>query len=89
MEMYLAAAAPVMRRYLNWANRDMVMRDPERIPEMLELLGKVWEIVPDQRLGQLIVNLTRYSDGSLRDPWIVEDDMLEAKLRELVDFHNL
>jgi hypothetical protein len=32
------------------------MRDPARIPEMCRLLQRAWERVPDQRLGQLVVN---------------------------------
>jgi hypothetical protein len=32
------------------------MRDPARIPEMCRLLQQAWERVPDQRLGQLLVN---------------------------------
>jgi hypothetical protein len=33
------------------------MRDPNRIPEVLEALRKVWEQCPDLRLGQLLVNV--------------------------------
>jgi len=32
------------------------MRDPGRIPELCRLLQRAWERVPDQRLGQLVVN---------------------------------
>ena len=35
------------------------MRDPNRIPIMLEELKILWETHPDWRLGQLIVNLSR------------------------------
>ena len=31
------------------------MRDPKRIPEMLEAIRDVWEAHPDLRLGQLIM----------------------------------
>jgi hypothetical protein len=34
-------------------------RDPERIPEVLEVLEARWREVPDQRLGQVLVNLVR------------------------------
>jgi uncharacterized protein YihD (DUF1040 family) len=33
------------------------MRNPKRIPNILERLRKVWEAQPDLRLGQLIENV--------------------------------
>jgi uncharacterized protein YihD (DUF1040 family) len=39
------------------------MRDPKRIPEVLEAVRKVWEKDPDQRLGQLLLNAARNDDG--------------------------
>ena len=49
------------------------MRDPERIPEILERIRKVWSQAPDLRLGQMIVN------AAGRDPFYVEDeDMAQA-----------
>lgn len=32
------------------------MRDPNRIPEILETVKTLWEANPDLRLGQLIIN---------------------------------
>jgi hypothetical protein len=37
------------------------VRDPNRIPIILEALGKYWEKHPDLRLCQLISNITRAS----------------------------
>lgn len=56
------------------------MRDPARIPRILEAIGKVWELDPDLRLGQLIVNAIRPSRPA---PQIFgfEDDKLEARLK--------
>lgn len=34
------------------------MRDPNRIPQILHLLGLYWDKYPDLRLGQIICNLT-------------------------------
>lgn len=34
-------------------------RDPDRIPEILGLLEQRWKETPDQRLGQVIMNLIR------------------------------
>ena len=35
------------------------MRNPERIPELLELIEKLWLIDPDLRFNQFIYNLQR------------------------------
>jgi hypothetical protein len=59
------------------------MRDPKRIPRVLEKLAKFWDQVPDWRLGQLVVNLTSRSD-----PFYVEDDILEAALDEELEKLN-
>ncbi len=59
------------------------MRDPNRIPRVLELLEKVWKEVPDLRLGQLIENIAR--DMGWDDAYCVEDDDLEKELRKYID----
>jgi uncharacterized protein YihD (DUF1040 family) len=56
------------------------MRDPNRIPRVLDLLEKVWKEVPDLRLGQLIENIAR--DMGWNDAYYVEDDDLEKELRK-------
>ena len=56
------------------------MRDPNRIPRVLNLLGKVWAEVPDWRLGQLIENIAR--DMGWNDAYYMEDDDLEKELRK-------
>ena len=56
------------------------MRDPKRIPKVVEVLQKLWEKHPDQRLGQLIVNAASMIVG--REPmpptplFHIEDDAL-------------
>ena len=56
------------------------MRDPDRIPEMLELLRKVWQRHPDLRLGQLVFNAARMSDAGIEDVFSVEDGSLRKGL---------
>lgn len=34
----------------------MIPRDPQRIPDVLHLIEKVWQKHPDLRLGQLLLN---------------------------------
>jgi uncharacterized protein YihD (DUF1040 family) len=50
------------------------MRNPERIDAVIEAVRKEWKQVPDWRLGQLIVNISRAA-GKM-DPFFLEDDML-------------
>jgi len=54
------------------------MRDPNRIPEILSVLSRVWYKNPDLRLCQLIVNTT-----GMGDPYYFEDEELLKKLREV------
>lgn len=56
------------------------MRDPARIPRMLDALRRAWERSPDLRLGQLVSNAARHH-GAWPDVFSVEDDDL---LRGLV-----
>jgi len=53
------------------------MRDPARIEQMLVLIRKVWYDAPDLRLTQLIMNVLNMNS----DPYYVEDDKLEEKLK--------
>lgn len=55
------------------------MRNPKRIPAILDELRTLWESHPDWRLGQLIANLTR--ECGLDDPFFVEDDRLLETIR--------
>ena len=60
------------------------MRNPNRIYEILNLLRRGWEKVPDWRLGQLIENLKRYI--GIDDLFYIEDDkMIEC----IIDFFDL
>jgi len=52
------------------------MRDPNRIPEVLDLIKQLWEKYPDWRLGQLIVNVS-----DTNDVFYVEDDRVVKGLR--------
>jgi hypothetical protein len=52
------------------------MRDPERIPLVLEEIRKYWKRCPDLRLGQLLWALAG------RDPFYMEDDELVRRIQE-------
>jgi hypothetical protein len=51
------------------------MRDPQRIPRLIERLQTHWERYPDLRLGQLLMNLAHPNDL-----FTIEDEVLEARL---------
>lgn len=52
------------------------MRNPDRIPEILRVIGEVWARNPDLRLGQLMVNV-----AGKTDPFYLEDDVLLERLK--------
>jgi uncharacterized protein YihD (DUF1040 family) len=54
------------------------MRDPNRIPDVLEALRVYWEANPDLRLGQIIGNTA--ARAGLGDGYAMEDDVLMARL---------
>lgn len=49
------------------------MRDPNRIPQVLANIEKIWQVYPDMRLGQLIANLAAWAEVSV---WDIEEDVL-------------
>lgn len=51
------------------------MRDPKRIPVILEELRKYWEANPDLRLGQIIHNIICHEFGSPAT-FYAEDDVI-------------
>ncbi len=57
------------------------MRDPARIPFILDHLRKVWEAHPDLRLGQLVVNAATVRPQL--DPFYIEDEELIGRLEAL------
>lgn len=49
------------------------MRDPDRIPHVLEKVAELWRTYPDWRLGQLVANIASWRDT---DVWEIEEDEL-------------
>lgn len=60
------------------------MRNPDRIPEIITLLQKGWEKVPDWRIGQLLENLKRYTGKD--DLFYIED---EEMMKYIIDYFDL
>ena len=61
----------------------VIMRDPARIPELCRLLQRAWERVPDQRLGQLVVNAIAPS-APCRELFHAEESRTRRGLERLV-----
>ncbi len=54
------------------------MRNPNRIEPMIKLIKEIWQVCPDLRLTQLIMNALKMNS----DPYYIEDDKLLQALRE-------
>jgi len=54
------------------------MRDPNRIPEMIQILEEFWKANPDYRLGQLITVATRPTTPHPGTYAIEDDEMLDG-----------
>ena len=62
------------------------MRDPKRISQVMNLIQRGWEMVPDWRLGQLIENLSRYI--GVDDLFYIEDDKMMEVIAEFFDLEE-
>ena len=63
------------------------MRDPNRIPRILEKLNRAWQIAPDMRLAQLIYCITTLGkdpelSSNKQSIFHTEDDEIEQRLDE-------
>lgn len=61
------------------------MRDPNRIDNVIEKVRRIWKLVPDWRLGQLICNIAR--DGGGWNSFYFEDDALETFIDQWLRQH--
>lgn len=62
------------------------MRDPKRIPKILERLRVIWEQNPDMRLGQLIENVFPNTEFDYISAYFLED---EPFIKELENFYSV
>ena len=60
------------------------MRNPDRILEIMALLQRGWEKVPDWRMGQLFENLKRYIGKD--DLFYIED---KEMIKYIIDYFDL
>ncbi len=58
------------------------MRDPKRIEKVIGKLRQLWQSYPDQRLGQLVINL---APNGADDLWSMEEPELEKKIDGILE----
>jgi len=56
------------------------MRDPKRIAKIMSIIETYWQQSPDQRFGQMLINLGLVPDD-IRT-WTMEDDILLKELEK-------
>lgn len=73
--------------------RSVIMRDPERINRILNLIDDIWNKSPDLRLFQLLIGALKFcgklntNDFTGREFFNFEDDKLEEYL--LINFRDM
>ena len=60
------------------------MRDKNRIQAFCNRLARAWEMVPDWRFGQLMMNALGEMASKGRDPFFPEEDEMIAFIEEYV-----
>jgi uncharacterized protein YihD (DUF1040 family) len=60
------------------------MRDPNRIPIILEKLNKIWSKYPDLRFNQLMVIISSEYKTNCNDSFNIEDSVLEERLDDII-----
>lgn len=58
----------------------IIMRNPDRIPVILEAIQKSWEANPDLRLMQLLLNAIDFKNP-FSELYHLEDDVLMSRLQ--------
>ena len=56
------------------------MRDPNRIPQIINALKMYWEKHTDQRLGQILSNVNNVTEDRIDDIFYMEDDQINKEL---------
>ena len=57
------------------------MRDINRIPQILNDIKRIWELVPDIRLGQLLLNAVDHDETLLF--YIEDQDLIDKMYHEI------
>ena len=75
-----------IRKEIEEMAKNFKPRDPARIPKILDVLKELWELEPDTRLGQLLLNFAfRGGDHKEKTNYLMyeqEDDVTLAALKK-------
>jgi uncharacterized protein YihD (DUF1040 family) len=52
------------------------MRNPNRIPQIINAIEMYWKKYPDQRLGQILSNVNNVTEDRIDDIFYMEDDQI-------------
>jgi hypothetical protein len=63
--------SPEQKAKIDKMNANLTPRDPARIDQILDALKTIWKTVPDQRLGQLLLNYA-FREADHRDQTSIE-----------------
>ena len=67
------------------------MRNPDRIPVILEQVRELWEQHPDWRFGQLVMNVMRHGidhNPTFSESFTREDDPFQQQLSNFILYLN-
>lgn len=65
------------------------MRDPERIPQLLNKLKTLWSHYPDMRLCQLLYLIMSTDNHHEKELFFIEDDRLDSAIQKMIKERNL
>ena len=60
-------------------------RDPKRIRKFCNRLATAWELLPDWRFGQLIMNIFGQMASKGKDPFFPEDDTMITYIEKYIE----
>ena len=73
-------------KHIEEMGKNFKPRDPARIPKLLDVLKELWELEPDTRFGQLLLNFAfRGGDHREKTNYLMyeqEDDITLAALKK-------
>lgn len=64
------------------------MRDIKRIRKFCNRLATAWELLPDWRFGQLIMNIFGQMKSEGKDPFYLEDDSMIEYIEKYIENHT-
>lgn len=64
------------------------MRDIKRIRKFCNRLATAWELLPDWRFGQLIMNIFGQMKSEGKDPFFPEDESMIEYIEQYIENHT-